>query len=101
MGQTPPSGVSYPLMRLSADWMVIADDRILEYLSGHETGTPKQMADSGLVRFSRSYVTQRCKRLVDYGLLRHLGNGVYVITEEGEEYLEGELDAEKLESDGE
>lgn len=84
-------------MRLSADWMVTADDRILEYLSEHETGTPKRMADSGYVRFSRSYVTQRCKKLVDYGLLRHLGNGVYVITEEGKQYLEGELDAADLE----
>lgn len=86
-------------MRLSADWMVICDDRILEYLSKHETGTPKQMADSGLVRFSRSYVTQRAKKLVDYGLLRHLGNGVYVITEAGVEYLAGELDAANLEAD--
>jgi len=81
--------------------MVTADDRILEYLSEYETGTPKRMADSGYVRFSRSYVTQRCKKLVDYGLLRHLGNGVYVITKEGEEYLSGELDAQELEPDGE
>lgn len=84
-------------MRRSADWMVICDERILEYLSENETGTPKQMADSSLVRFSRSYITQRCRKLVDYGLLRLLGNGVYVITDTGEEYLEGELDAEELE----
>lgn len=87
-------------MRLSADWMTLCDDRILEYLSEHETGTPKQMAESGLVRYSRSYVTQRCRKLVDFGLLRPLGNGVYVITDAGEEYLEGELDAEDLEPDG-
>jgi len=86
-------------MRLSADWMVICDDRILEYLSENETGTPKQMADSGLVRFSRSYITQRCKQLVDHGLLRHLGNGVYVITDTGEEYLAGELDVADPEPD--
>lgn len=86
-------------MRLSADWMVIADDRIIEYLSENETGTPKQMADSGLVRFSRSYITQRCKKLVNHGLLRHLGNGVYTITNSGEEYLAGEFDATDLEAD--
>jgi Mn-dependent DtxR family transcriptional regulator len=86
-------------MRLSADWMVTADDRILEYLSENETGTPKRMADSGYVRFSRSYITQRCKKLLNYGLLRHLGNGVYVITEEGKQYLKGELDAANLGSD--
>jgi predicted transcriptional regulator len=86
-------------MRLAAEWMVAADDRILEYLSEHETGTPKQMADSGYVRFSRSYITQRCKQLLDYGLIRHLGNGVYSITEKGQQYLDGQLDAAELEPD--
>ncbi|WP_425504402.1 MarR family transcriptional regulator [Salinilacihabitans rarus] len=79
--------------------MVSADDRILEYLAENETGTPKQMADSGNVRFSRSYITQRCKKLLDFGLIRHLGNGVYIITDEGQQYLDGELDAAELESD--
>jgi len=88
-------------MRLSGDFMVICDDRILEYLSEHETGTPKQMADSGLVRFSRSYITQRAKVLLDHGLIRHLGNGVYMLTDEGQQYLDGELDAAELEPDEE
>ena len=88
-------------MRLSADWMVIADDRILEYLNENETGTLKQMADSGYVRFSRSYITQRCKKLLNYGLIRHLGNGVYMITERGQEYLDSDLDAAELEPDNE
>jgi len=83
-------------MRLSGDFMVICDDRILEYLSEHETGTPKQMADSGLVRFSRSYITQRAKVLLDHGLVQHLGNGVYRLTEEGQQYLDGELDVATL-----
>jgi predicted transcriptional regulator len=77
--------------------MVLADDRILEYLYNNESGTPKQMKDSGYVRFSRQYITTRCKRLVDEGFLRHLGNGVYVITERGEKYLEGEIHAGTLE----
>lgn len=29
-------------------------------------------------------------------MLNHLGNGVYVITEIGEEYLDGEIDADEL-----
>lgn len=88
-------------MRLSGDFMVICDERILEYLSENETGTPKQMADSGLVRFSRSYITQRAKVLLNHGMLRHLGNGVYTLTEEGQQYLDGELDAAELEPDDE
>lgn len=83
-------------MRFDADWMSRADDRILEYLSEDGPEAPKAMVDSGRVRFSRQYVNARCKKLVAYGLLIHLGNGVYDITREGEQYLQGELDAAEL-----
>ncbi|WP_407045748.1 MarR family transcriptional regulator [Haloarcula laminariae] len=88
-------------MRYSADWMTIDDERILEFLLGSETSTPKKMADSGDVRFSRQYIGERCRKLADYGMVQHLGNGVYRITEVGEQYLAGELDARDLESDSE
>lgn len=83
-------------MRYSADWMVLADERILEYILENESSTPKNMEDSGYVRYSRQHISNRCKKLVDHGLLQHLGNGVYIITDTGEEYLEGELDAQEL-----
>lgn len=86
-------------MRYSARWMTICDERILERLSEVETDTPKGMADSGDVRFSRQYIGERCRELTNYGMLQHLGNGVYRITETGEQYLEGEVDAVELESD--
>lgn len=57
------------------------------------------MADSDRVRFSRQHINARCKALVAYGLLVHLGNGVYDITREGEQYLAGKLDARDLESE--
>jgi predicted transcriptional regulator len=79
-------------MRYSGDWMVLADDRILEYIRENESGRPTAMAESGYVRYSRQYVHTRCKKLVEHGLLKHLGNGVYVITERGERYLDGEID---------
>nr|WP_225871818.1 MarR family transcriptional regulator [Halosegnis rubeus] len=79
--------------------MTICDERILERLSEVETDTPKGMADSGDVRFSRQYIGERCRELTNYGMLQHLGNGVYRITETGEQYLEGEVDAEDLESE--
>ena len=88
-------------MRYSADWMTIADERILEYLSTSETSTPKKMADSGDVRFSRQYIGERCRKLADYRLVQHLGNGVYRITEQGEQYLNGDLDARELSSNSE
>lgn len=77
--------------------MVLADDRILEHLSEVETDTPKGMAEEGEVRFSRQYIGERCRKLADASLVQHLGNGVYRITADGEEYLAGELDAADLE----
>ena len=85
-------------MRYSADWMTIADERILEYLSTSETSTPKKMADSGNVRFSRQYIGERCRKLAYYEMVQHLGNGVYLITKKKKKYLTGDLDAEDLDN---
>lgn len=82
-------------MRYSGDWMVLADDRILEYVRENQTAGSTQMADSGYVRYSQSYISQRCRKLVERGLLEHLGNGVYSITKRGERYLDGEIDTSK------
>ena len=78
--------------------MTIWDDRILEYIKENDSGSPAELEESGYLRVSRSHISRRLRRLAEYGLLKHLGNGVYVITEDGEEYLEGNLDAEQLES---
>lgn len=96
-----PIIVGHPelIMRFDADWMSRADDRILEHLFEQGPDTPKGMADSGRVRFSRQYINQRCKKLVSYGLLLHLGNGVYAINHSGEQYLRGELDVSVLDPD--
>lgn len=86
-------------MRYSGDWMVLADDRILEYIREERFGAPTEMKNSGYVRYSRQYISQRCEKLVEHGLLDHLGNGVYVITERGEKYLDGEIDTSEDASD--
>lgn len=72
--------------------MTIVDDRVLEYIHEHKHGAPTEMMEDGPIRYSRQYIARRCKKLADHGLLQHVGNGVYVITERGEKYLEGELD---------
>ena len=81
-------------MRYAGGWMTAADDRILEYLSENETGSPAKMKREGPIRYSRQQINRRCKRLAEEDLVRHLGNGVYVITEDGEAYLKGRLDTE-------
>ena len=81
-------------MRYAGEWMSAADDRILEYLSENESGSPTKMKREGPIRYSRVQVHRRCKILAEKGLINDLGNGVYMITEDGEAYLEGRLDTE-------
>ncbi|MDB2239108.1 MarR family transcriptional regulator [Halorubrum ezzemoulense] len=81
-------------MRYAGEWMSAADDRILEYLSENESGSPTKMKREGPIRYSRVQVHRRCKILAEKGLINHLGNGIYMITGEGEAYLEGRLDTE-------
>jgi len=85
-------------MRLDADWMTRADGRILELLAEDGPHPPSKMAADDRLRFGSEYVGRRCRKyLVPYGLVRNLGNGVYQITDDGEAYLAGELDAAELE----
>jgi hypothetical protein len=81
-------------MRYAGNWMTAVDDRILEYLFEHESGSPTKMKPDGPIRYSRQQVHRRCKTLAEKGLITDLGSGVYVITEEDEAYLEGRLDTE-------
>ena len=81
-------------MRRSGSWMTIWDDRILEYMVQNQgTASVGQLTESGYIRVSNAQVSRRCTKLADHRLVRDLGNGVYAITERGETYLEGELDA--------
>ena len=76
--------------------MTIWDDRLLELIREDGSGSPSELADSEYVRVSRQHVSRRLKKLSEHGMLDHLGNGVYVITERGINYLDGELDAEDV-----
>ena len=75
--------------------MTLVDDRVLEYLSEHESGSPVEMKREGPINYSRQYIDKRCKRLTDEGLVKHFGNGIYVITDDGEAYLDGRLDTQE------
>lgn len=88
-------------MRYSGRWMSLVDDRVLEYLRDHGSGSPKKMQEEGRIRYTPEYVAERCRLLAEYGLVRHLGNGVYQLTEDGEAYLDGELDTGELAKAGE
>jgi repressor of nif and glnA expression len=76
--------------------MVLADDRILEYLqeSDHAVSAT-QMHDDGGFHRSRPTISQRLNKLADHGLVQKIGNGMYVITDKGEAYLNQEYDVDR------
>ena len=86
-------------MRLSADWMVLADDRILEFLNENGPRSPTKIKDESPIPFSRQHINNRCMKLEEYGLTQNIGNGVYTITDAGERYLREDLDTRKLEAE--
>lgn len=76
--------------------MTIVDDRILEFIQENGSGTPKEIYDKANIRYTQEYIAERCRELSEYGLLKHIGNAAYLLTEEGEQYLSGELDTGEL-----
>ena len=76
--------------------MTLWDDRLLEIIRKEGAGSPTELAESDYIRVSPQHVSRRLSKLAEHGLLNHLGNGVYVITEDGQRYLDGELDAEEI-----
>ncbi|GAA0651236.1 helix-turn-helix domain-containing protein [Salarchaeum japonicum] len=72
--------------------MVLLDDRILELFeeTGEEYMSPSEIAGHNVIPYSVSYVSQRCKKLAEHGLLQPVGNGVYTMTDEGRAYLREE-----------
>lgn len=79
-------------IRRPADWMQATDDRLLEYLDSKGDGTPKSIIDDGEFDFHRKTVGRRLRLLSKTGLVERVGRGVYRITDDGRDYLAGNLD---------
>ena len=84
-------------MRRSGSWQSVWDDRILEAIADDEDGIKSvgDLGDNDYIRVSKSQISERCKKLGENDLLRKVGHGVYMITEEGKAYLDEEYDAER------
>jgi hypothetical protein len=83
--------------------MTLVDDRVLEFLDENESGTPTKMKEEGPINYSRPYINRRCKKLAEKGLIKNLGNGVYVLSDTGKAYLDGRLDTQnwtRVDEDG-
>ncbi|KPN31502.1 hypothetical protein SY89_02249 [Halolamina pelagica] len=82
-------------MRQSARWMVLLDDRIMEFIDENGPSLPSNIADDDRIPYGSQHIGNRCRKLAEVGLLENLGTGVYVLTAEGKSYLEGERSVEE------
>jgi len=84
-------------MRRPADWMVQADDRILEVMREEGNLTPGVAAH--LTGISSRWCSRRLVKMAEFGLVELVGPesiGLYRITDNGRAYLDEELDASTL-----
>jgi len=85
------------MRRQRADWMNPVDDEIMEILDDTGAATPQLLADN--TGKNNNYLGVRCRELEKYGLVMRPSRGVYTLTDLGERYLAGDLDASDLEPD--
>lgn len=83
-------------VRQRADWMVPVDERILEAMEQEGNLSPLALEEP-LDVTSKSHASDRLSLLTRYGLVERFARGLYRITDEGEAFLQGELDASTLE----
>ena len=88
-------------MRKHASWLTQTDERVLEFLREYgnhpPSGIQHRLSDVGVdMEYHTNHVGRRCRELAAYSLLENIGGGTYTITERGEAYLDGGLDAGTL-----
>ena len=84
-------------MRKSSSWMTLWDDRIMEVIRDEGPSSASELVDHKYIHVSKSTISRRLNKLADNGLLERLPNGVYSLTTNGEQYLDGELNVAKQE----
>jgi len=75
--------------------MTQADERVLEFL--HEKNiiaSPSVIAAN--IDYTQEYISRRCRKLTDAGLLQRADASNYRLTDLGERFLAGEVDADNL-----
>jgi len=92
---TDPFGVESG-MRQRGEWMRPSDDVILEVLYEYGNLTPQAVARAGGPALSTAQ--NRLPVLRDYGPVTNVFNvdGLYRLTDDGRDYLRGDLDASSL-----
>jgi len=79
--------------RASAEWMKREDERILEYLDENGLCSARLISREVFEKVSTGHVSERLGMLKYAGLVDRTGLTSYELTEQGQQYLDGDLDA--------
>lgn len=78
--------------------MTQADERVLEFLQEKDiVASPAVVAAN--IDYTGEYISRRCRKLADAGLIQRVDATNYRLTELGGQYLAGDLSADELKSD--
>lgn len=78
-------------------WMSPVDYEIMLFFDEHAIQvSPRVLAAN--IEYDRQYLSKRCRKLAEVGLLESVETGLYQLTEMGHSYLDGELDVSELEN---
>jgi repressor of nif and glnA expression len=84
-------------MRPRVDWITQADERVLEFLHEKDiVASPTVIAAN--IDYTAEYISRRCRKLADAGLLQRVDPSNYRLAELGERYLNGDVDAEEFQN---
>lgn len=87
-------------MRPRIDWMTRSDDRTLEFLDDKGIVASASVIAVN-IDYNPNYISRRCRRLAEAGLIQRIDSSNYRLTDVGERYLSGEIDPDELEVDDE
>ena len=85
-------------MRPRIDWMTRSDDRILEFLDDKGIVASASVIAVN-IEYNPNYISRRCRRLAEAGLIQRIDSSNYRLTDFGDRYLAGEIDSDELEID--
>lgn len=76
--------------------MTQADERVLEFLHEKDiVASPTVIAAN--IDYTAEYISRRCRKLTDSGLLQRVDASNYRLTDLGRRFLDGDADAEEIE----
>lgn len=84
-------------LRMPAEWISQADERILEYLDEETKASAEEIVKDDRVSLNQNYITQRMQVLLEGGLVERVGRGLYRITPKGRGFLAGQEDLRDVE----